>query len=249
MELSSKAADELYAWSNLALVLGSVIVLIATLCIIFAGKARDHYSEVRLSTNETIVAKAAKESSLADARAAEATLRAAEANERSAKLERETAELHKQAEEARAESARVNERIKKMQEHRRLTPEQRSALKAFLESPKFRDNPIKLRVSAVSDAESQMYAMEFFDLFKACGVNVYPTPGGTGLNECVQSQPSEHGLALGVGTLEPTAAMQPLAEFSHLLGSIGLNLSANVDPECKQEDQGILYVLRKPGIS
>jgi multidrug efflux pump subunit AcrA (membrane-fusion protein) len=249
VELSSKAADELYAWSNIALVVGSVIVVVATLLIFYAGKARDHYSELRLSNNETIVAKASKESALADERAAEATLRAAQAMERAAKLENETAELHKQAEEARAESARVNERLRKMQEHRRLTPDQQSALKSFLQSPDFRTDPsIRLQVASVSDAESETYALEFLNLFKACEVNVYPTPGGQLPNECVQSSASVLGLALAVSTFEVTEAMLPLANFTRLLADIGLPLQLEVHPELG-EREAMLYVLKKPGVS
>lgn len=245
-DLTSDGADRLLGFSNIMLVIGLIVALAATVGTIWASAVIGNYSNIRQAETEVAVANASSASRAADARAAEATLRAAEANERAAKLENETVNLHKQAEEAKAETAKVNERLKKMQEIRRLPKDKAEALAPLLKSDFFQNEPKPiLRIASVADAEAQMYAMDFLTLFKSCRVNIYPTPQARYPNECVQLEPSLTGLILSVQSLEPSIAMQPFARFQILMNQLGLETTTDIDPGLR-ENEAILSILKKP---
>lgn len=245
-DLTSDGADRLLGFSNIMLVIGLIVALAATVGTIWASAVIGKYSNIRQAGTEVAVANASAASRAADARAAEATLRAAEANERAAKLENETINLKKQAEEAKAETAKVNERLQKMQEIRRLPKDKAAALTPLLKSDFFQKDPKPtLRVSAAADVEAQMYAMDFLDLFRSCGVYVYPTPQGTLPGECVQFEPSLTGLTLSVKSLDVSPAMQPHARFQRLMHELGMETTLEIDPQLR-ENEAVLYVLKKP---
>ena len=171
--------------------------------------------------------------------AAQATLEAALANEKAAALEKQTAELRKQAEEAKAETAKVNERIHKIQSVRRLSNDQASTLKEFFRSEKFRYLPAaSLQIFSVPDSESQMYAMDFIQVLRESGVSFYPTPMGKFPNECVQTSPDEYGVALVINSLEIKKETQRWAHLSHILPGIGIEVSVQLDPERKDHEAG-----------
>jgi hypothetical protein len=171
----------------------------------------------------------------------EADARIASANERA---ERARA----RAEEARMEAAKITERLRRVQEIRRLTPGQTSALEYLFRSELFQSDPKPiLRVSAVDDAEAQMYAMDFQRLFQACGVNIYPTNRGLP-NECVQLGPHASGLVLNVKSLATTVEARPYACFQRAMHAVGLEVTMQVDDSLRP-NEGILCVLRKPAVT
>lgn len=77
--ISLAAANSIYTISNLILVIGAVFTVAGTVGAIWSGKVREHYADLRISTNETKTANA-----IADA---------ARANERAAALDKEAAAL------------------------------------------------------------------------------------------------------------------------------------------------------------
>lgn len=247
-DLTSEGADRLLGFSNIMLIIGLVVALAATIGTIWASAVIGNYSNIRQAGTEIAVANASAASKAADARAAEATLRAAEANERAAKLEKETAKLHKQAEEAKAEAAKVNERLQKIQQIRRLSKDQAEALTPLLKSGVFQSEvKPNLRVSSVGDAEAQMFAMDFLGLFKSCDINIHPTPQDTFPLDCIQTEPSSTGLTLCVKSLYLLTPKNPFWKLRALMSKIELTTSIEIDPNL-QENEAILYILRKPKV-
>lgn len=94
--ISSATADTIYNYSNIALIFGTTIALIATIGAIYSSSIREQYSNDRTAINErlTIVAKA--EAAKATGNAAIANKIAAEANESAAKSNLRAAEVEKQ---------------------------------------------------------------------------------------------------------------------------------------------------------
>lgn len=153
------------------------------------------------------------------------------------------AKANERAEAAKAEAAKANERILEMQKMRRLRKDQAEALRPLLTSEAFQKEPKPaLRVAAVADAEAQMFATELQNFFASCGVNIYPTSGGS-VNECVQLVPNEDGLVLTVKSLRES--LVPFASLQHLMCSIGLKLNAEENPTYR-DNEAMLSVLRKP---
>ncbi|MVW87872.1 hypothetical protein EI969_18305 [Pseudomonas sp. PB101] len=252
-DLSSKTADQLLGWSNVGLVVGSILVLLATIGAMWATSVRDTYSEIRQSNNETAVVQASAASKAADARAeeakrgsAEATLKAAEANERAAQLEQQTAELKKQAEEAKAEAAKVNERLHKLQATRQLTKDQIDQLSSLLKSDLFRaEPPANVRIFSVADTESQLYALNFLNLMRTSNVNFCPTPNGCLPGECVQLNETDEGVTFTVGSLETKPSTQRFVALHHLLLELNIPHLINVDPKLK-DHEATITILQKP---
>jgi len=231
-DLSQKAADQLYDWSGLFSVIGAIIVFLSAAGLVWSGSVRERYAEIRQSNNEVKIA--------------QADARAAEASEHAARLERDTESLRTEAEQARAETARVNERIQKMQSIRRLTSDQASRVAEFLKSPAFLFDPkANLRVASVGETEAQMYAMDFLVLFKSLNINIYPTLGGNLPNEIVQLEPSEADVNLRAG---PDVAKDPNHRYALLLKVMreaGIKVTAEIDPALKTNEAQI-SILRKP---
>jgi hypothetical protein len=241
-EMSSKAADQIFDIANYIGIIGSVIVVAATITSMKVDRIRDRFADERQSQNEITIAKA-------DERAATANLRAAEASERALVLEKETATLQKQAEEAKAETAKVNERIKHMQHQRRLTEDQTNAIKLLMNHEIFQqDKKINFRIGSVPDVESQMFAMEFMEIFKSCGINIFPTPDGKFPVEFVQNQPTVHGLALVMSGQGSQEAHIPFLTFHRLALEIGLEVNVEVDPKLR-ESEAFLVVMKKPVVA
>jgi len=91
--ISQNTADSIYAYSNIALIFGTTLALIATIGVIFSGSIREKYSNERIAVNErlTIVAKA--DAAKAIENAAKANESAANSNLRAAEVERQNTEL------------------------------------------------------------------------------------------------------------------------------------------------------------
>lgn len=221
------SAEKLSAFGNVSI----YIALCAALIAAFVGAAGTIASN---RANDIISRQSNERIAKADASAAEANARAEEARAR--------------AEEAKAEAAKANERLQKSQELRRLSKAQVDALIPLLNSEHFKKRPApRLQVASVNDSEAQMFAMDFLALFKANGIDIYPTPQGSLPNEIVQIEQSRQGLVLTVGTLEISADTQPFAHFERAMETIGWPISVELDDKLKA-DQAVLNVLRKPPI-
>ena len=53
LDLSIESANQLYGWSNIALIFGAVAVLAGTIGVIWASAIRERYADHRISQNET----------------------------------------------------------------------------------------------------------------------------------------------------------------------------------------------------
>jgi hypothetical protein len=123
-DLSLQAANAMFNGANIAVIVGSVLVLIGAIAIFWSVGIKERYADERASKNEADTANANARAAEADKRAAEATLQVAQANER-------IAELNKAAETARLETLKIQQRLAP----RTLTHEQieglTTALKPF----------------------------------------------------------------------------------------------------------------------
>lgn len=87
-------ADFWFLLSNLALILGAIIVAVATISSFIFSGAREHFANERIAVNEAETARANESAALADERAAEATLKANETDLARVRLEERLAARH-----------------------------------------------------------------------------------------------------------------------------------------------------------
>jgi len=168
------------------------------------------------------------------------------ADQRSELNERLTAQANERAAQANADAERLRLQLKKMQEIRRLTNEQVTGISELLKSPIFQGKKWNIRVGSVSDAESQMYAIDFLNLLKSNGINIWPTPNGNFPREIVQLN-AGHGVIFSVHSLNVTKDTEPLAHLFNKMGALGIDVSIDEDPAQKPGDAQI-NILRKPAI-
>jgi hypothetical protein len=107
LDLSLPTANALFGLSNIALIIGGVLVLIGTVGVFWTTGIRDRYAEERISSNEA---------------------QTAMANEGAAKANERASELAKEAEHERLERLQLEAEIAP----RRLTREQREAIATVL---------------------------------------------------------------------------------------------------------------------
>ena len=214
------------AWWNTVLIVMMVVAALAATGLVVSQYLAFKQAEKLVKTQEQ----------LSDAKDAQLARELKDKDEQIAKT-------NERAEAAKAEAAKANERILEMQKMRRLKKDQAEALRPLLTSEAFQKEPKPaLRVAAVADAEAQMFATELQSFFASCGVNIYPTSGGS-VNECVQLVPNDGGLVLTVKSLRES--LIPFTSLQHLMCSIGLKLSAEEDPKYR-DNEAMLSVLRKP---
>ena len=154
--ISSATADSIYNYSNIALIFGTTIALIATIAAIYSSSIREQYSNERTATNErlTIVAKA--EAAKATENAAIANKIASEANESAAKSNLRAIEVEKQ---------NIELRIKFSSRH--IDKKQYDILVSILSK-----NPSTFNIETMGDPESGMYAADILKTFLDSGWNV-----------------------------------------------------------------------------
>jgi|ERR1039458_276901 hypothetical protein len=181
----------------------------------------------------------------------------AHANERAGNANAEAGRANERAEVARASAAAANERIEKMRLLRTLTKSQTDTLAPFLKQNLQLTRPElyipTVGVASVADTEAQMYAIQFINLFIACGVNIYPTKrtpeGGSLPREITQLVPSKYGLMLAVGSKNGSdirpGVYESFVGLQKALQSIGLDVPLVNDDTMRFEDAQ-LNVLRKP---
>jgi len=165
-------------------------------------------------------------------------------SEKIAKADARAAEANARAEEARTETKRIEERLQKHQEMRRLTDEQKAALRPILESDLFQKEPRPLLfVSRVADAEAESFAVEIADFLDSCGVpqSKHEQPF------IFQRIDVPEGLIFSVNTTEPTPENQPLICFHNAAKAVGLKMGLMVDPRLRP-NQGCISVLRKSDV-
>lgn len=154
--ISSATADSIYNYSNIALIFGTTIALIATIAAIYSSSIREQYSNERTATNErlTIVAKA--EAAKATENSAIANKIASEANESAAKSNLRAIEVEKQ---------NIELRIKFSSRH--IGKKQYDILVSILSK-----NPSTFNIETMGDPESGMYAADILKTFLDSGWNV-----------------------------------------------------------------------------
>lgn len=205
--LSKETATLIHGISNIALLLSLVVGAASTALIIWTGNVKESYLTKEVSEANTTAEKARENAAFAN--------KETEANKK--KVE----QLKLESTNAKADLLKTQERLKKMQEIRRISKDEADTLCSFFKSDNFINEPkLNLRIASVSDTESQMYAMELLSLLKSCDVNVYPTPGGNMPNEIIQLNPSKYGLNLTVHSL--SNPVKSFALLQHLLLHLAL---------------------------
>lgn len=116
LNLSIDSANQLYGWSNIALVVGAVAVLAGTIGVIWATSIRDRDADQRITQNEA-------DTALAKSAAAQANEEAAKANERAEQARTRSAEANEKA-------AAINERALKLENHNLTLRSQVATLEA-----------------------------------------------------------------------------------------------------------------------
>lgn len=227
--------EALMLWSLTIAALAAVAVVLSTRIVILLQREENKAKSEEL----------AKYQADAGIRIAEALTAAAKAHERAADLERQTELLRVEAERAKESAALANKQILEMKRMRRLEKPQAEALRPLLTSKWFQSEPkAALRVSAVSDAEAETFALELMRFFESCGVNIYPTNGGLP-NGCTQGEPNAHGLVMALRNATTTAANQPFARFQVAMEQIGFPFLVEENPRLR-DGEAILSVLKKP---
>ncbi|MFA0392025.1 hypothetical protein AB4508_23450 [Vibrio splendidus] len=227
--LSKDTAAFLNGLANMALVGSLVIGAASTAIVIWTGSMKESYLTKELS-EANLKAETAKES---------AAVANAETTLNKARVE----QLNLEANNAKIALAETQIRLAKMQELRRLSKDTIVQLCDHIKASELSTNrEYNLRVSSVADSESQMYAMDFLSLFKSCGVNIYPTPGGVVPNEIIQLEASDTGLELVIGSNVPE---QPFSDLVQIMERLGIEGGLRIDSSLPAKS-AVLQVLRKP---
>lgn len=142
--LSQTAADAVFGYANVALIVGAALVFLGTIGVIWSSGIRERYANERVSRNEA-------ETAIAKADAAKAQENAATANERTEILREENLATQRELERERIERLRLEANIAP----RRLSKEQRSTLVSELRSG---PQPITIEFTRLGDLEASMYA-------------------------------------------------------------------------------------------
>lgn len=146
LNISSETADTLFNAFNIALIVGAIIIAVATMGAIWTGKIRDHYSDLRISNNEMETARAGSDAAHANQAAAVANKAAAEASLHAAQVEKQNIELREKF------------------ANRRITAKQHAGLVAILSK-----HPNSFNMEAMGDPESGMYAADILKTFTDAG--------------------------------------------------------------------------------
>jgi hypothetical protein len=152
--LSLHAATTIFNAANVALVLGTVLVLAGTIAVVWTGGIKERYADERTSKNESDIADANQRAAEANERSVNATLDLTKANER-------IAELNKIAEDERLARVKIEQRLAP----RTLTGENlvelSNALRSFA--------PEKIVVACSPDTEPEMLARLLVNALVAAG--------------------------------------------------------------------------------
>jgi hypothetical protein len=154
--ISSSTADTIYNYSNIALVFGTTIALIATIGAIYSSSVRENYSNERTLNNEKLT-------SLAKAEAAKAIENAAKANENAAFANQNAAKSNLRAEQV--EKQNIELRIKFASRHI-----DKNTYKILLQE--LSKNPSTFNIQTMGDPESGMYAADILKTFLDSGWKV-----------------------------------------------------------------------------
>lgn len=147
--ISQDTADSIYTYSNIALIIGAIITVIATIGVFYSGGIRERYSNERIASNERLTAAAQAEAAIANENAAKASESAAQSNLKAAEVERQNTEL----------------RIKFA--NRRIDEKQYDILVEEL-----RKNPSPFNIETMSDPESGLYAADIVRVLTAANWTV-----------------------------------------------------------------------------
>jgi hypothetical protein len=133
--ISQNAADSIFSYSNIFLIIGTTVLLIATVGVIYSSSVREKYINERIALNERLAL-------VAKADAAKANENAAKSNLRAVEVEKQNAEL----------------RIKFA--NRRINKEQYKILLQELSK-----NPSSFNMETMGDPESGIYAADILKTF------------------------------------------------------------------------------------
>jgi hypothetical protein len=119
-QISLEDANVWFAASNVAAIVGAVLVLLGTIGVFRFGAIRDRYADDRIAKNEAEAATAKAIAATAEQGAADANERAAKANERAEEAQKANGELQKQIADANARAEQDRRARKEIEE--RMAP-------------------------------------------------------------------------------------------------------------------------------
>lgn len=154
--ISSTTADTIYNYSNIALIFGTTLALIATIGAIYSSSVRENYSNERTIVNEKLTALAKAEAAKANENAAKANENAAFANENAAKSNLRAEQVEKQ---------NIELRIKFSSRHI-----DENTYKILLSE--LSKSPSSFNIQTMGDPESGMYAADILKTFLDSGWKV-----------------------------------------------------------------------------
>ena len=155
---SYETASSIYDKANIALLVGLVIGIIATLLIVWMGNVKEEYLNLDVGTANVVAEKARAD-------AANANVQAADANERTANIEKHNLELQTTLERERSARLKLEAQIAP----RSLATAQREALdKALRSAPK----PLTVELTLLGDQEARMYGEQILSILQGAKIQV-----------------------------------------------------------------------------
>jgi hypothetical protein len=214
LNFSENAAGQIYSASNIGLIIGAILVALATFGSIWSGGVLARGADRKLSENIAETAKANEGQAIANAEAAKA-------NERATQLELASAKFQKEAAEARLELARLQEKMA----WRIVTPEQEQSFITYLHTaPK-----AKVSMTYLSnDPETANFAVRIAELLNNAG---YDAPKG--LREMSSVLPI--GLMVGVTISVKDEKNVAAGALQSAFRTISIDAQGSVRPEQRDD--------------
>jgi hypothetical protein len=223
--LSQGAADAMFGWANIILIVGAALVLIGTMGAIWTGGIRERYAAERRSTNEAKTAQALADAAKANAISESAKAESARANERTAEFEVKSQAAKIELERERIARLKLEERLRP----RGITPAERQTLLSLLKAaPKGR----VLVVPKTFDEEAESYAAAIQGVLRDAGYTIEALKG---------QRPMSLGTAGAFIWVRDFSKPPPhAAEIQHAFKEIGVTLPGYANPEIVSDADVVL---------
>lgn len=154
------------------------------------------------------------------------------------------AQANARAEEARAEAVRAAERLRQLQQVRRLPRPVAEVLAPILRQ-EFTGREIS--VASVADTEARMYALDFIRLFESTDSLAHS--GSNAPEEALQTRPHSTGIAFTYRIGRRNEADE--GRFLRLHGALwsaGIEATLTREPDSLGRSSAAIFVLRKPDV-
>jgi hypothetical protein len=222
--LSLDSANALYGWSNAALIIGGVLVLLGTIGAFWSTAIRERYSDERISRNEADAAKANEHS-----RALEVEL--AKTNERAAKAELRVAEANRNAEDARRETAKHE--LELVAQRKDLADSSERAAKAEARAAEAQLDLARFKAPRTISHEQETILVKHLSQLSGEKIRVEPYTGSQ------ETENFAHQLAAAFNKAGVITEVRPILTF----GGARSGITANMGSDRKNIDERIANAL------